>query len=134
MIYQCADRVAEWLRRWNANPIWSPCVGSKPISVDSFLKYVELNSLSVKTDVYLILLLIHKKICVQKFLEKQSAHKLLKFVWTVSQATKPWKTLNLFYEENRMANVYIFLLKPFQQWNFEKLQVFLLAKFFKKKL
>ena len=30
------DRVAEWLRRWTANPIRSPCVGSNPIPVGIF--------------------------------------------------------------------------------------------------
>ena len=30
------DRVAEWLRRWTANPIRSPCVGSNPITVGTF--------------------------------------------------------------------------------------------------
>ena len=37
------------------------------------------------------------------------------------------------YEENRMANVYIFLLKPFQQWNFEKRQVFFVGQLFPQK-
>ena len=32
----CTDRVAEWLRRWTANPIRSACVGSNPISVVFF--------------------------------------------------------------------------------------------------
>ena len=32
-----------------------------------------------------------------------------------------------------MSNVYIFLLKPFQQWKFKKPQITLLAKFFHKK-
>ena len=31
------DEVAEWLRRWTANPLWSPRVGSNPILVDLFL-------------------------------------------------------------------------------------------------
>ena len=30
------DRVAEWLRRWTANPIRSPCVGSNSIPVGIF--------------------------------------------------------------------------------------------------
>ena len=29
--------------------------------------------------------------------------------------------------------LYVFLLKPFKQWNFKKLQITLLAKFFHKK-
>ena len=31
--------MAEWLRRWTANPIRSPCVGSNPISVDTIFGY-----------------------------------------------------------------------------------------------
>ena len=31
------DEVAEWLRRWTANPLGSARVGSNPIFVDSFL-------------------------------------------------------------------------------------------------
>ena len=31
------DEVAEWLRRWTANPMCSACVGSNPILVDPFL-------------------------------------------------------------------------------------------------
>ena len=62
------DRVTEWLRRWTANPIQSPCVGSNTISVGQFLEIDELNSLSIKTDIYLILLLIHRENCqVKKF-------------------------------------------------------------------
>ena len=60
------DRVAEWLRPWTANPVRSPCVGSNPISDGYFLKLDELNSLSIKTDIYLILLLIHREICQVK--------------------------------------------------------------------
>ena len=30
------DEVAEWLRRWTANPLGSPRVGSNPILVDHF--------------------------------------------------------------------------------------------------
>ena len=32
-----SDEVAEWLRRWTANPMCSARVGSNPILVDSFL-------------------------------------------------------------------------------------------------
>ena len=31
------DEVAEWLRRWTANPLRSTCVGSNPILVENFL-------------------------------------------------------------------------------------------------
>ena len=31
-----ADEVAEWLRRWTANPLGSPRVGSNPILVDIY--------------------------------------------------------------------------------------------------
>ena len=30
----CTDEVAEWLRRWTANPLGSPRVGSNPILVE----------------------------------------------------------------------------------------------------
>ena len=30
------DEVAEWLRRWTANPLGSASVGSNPILVDEF--------------------------------------------------------------------------------------------------
>ena len=32
------DEVAEWLRRWTANPMGSARVGSNPILVGNFLK------------------------------------------------------------------------------------------------
>ena len=31
-----SDKVAEWLRRWTANPMGSARVGSNPILVESF--------------------------------------------------------------------------------------------------
>ena len=31
--YDCCDTVAEWLRRWTANPMGSARVGSNPIFV-----------------------------------------------------------------------------------------------------
>ena len=45
-----SDRVAEWLRRWTANPIPFPCVRLNPISVgillgsDPKLKHAELQA------------------------------------------------------------------------------------------
>ena len=38
---QKCDEVAEWLRRWTANPLGSPRVGSNPILVDLLLDYVQ---------------------------------------------------------------------------------------------
>ena len=35
--FECADEVAEWLRRWTANPLCSARVGSNPILVVFFL-------------------------------------------------------------------------------------------------
>ena len=35
--FQVDDEVAEWLRRWTANPLGSARVGSNPILVDNFL-------------------------------------------------------------------------------------------------
>lgn len=34
------DEVAEWLRRWTANPLCSARVGSNPILVETFCFYV----------------------------------------------------------------------------------------------
>ena len=34
--YYLQDKVAEWLRRWTANPLGSARVGSNPILVDAF--------------------------------------------------------------------------------------------------
>ena len=45
-----SDRVAQWLRRWTANPIQFPCVSSNPIFVgtllggDPKLKHAELQA------------------------------------------------------------------------------------------
>ena len=36
-VYITADEVAEWLRRWTANPLGSARVGSNPILVVSIL-------------------------------------------------------------------------------------------------
>ena len=42
-----SDKVAEWLRRWTANPFPSGSVGSNPILVDSFyLLYRTLTSVT----------------------------------------------------------------------------------------
>ena len=35
-MYHSPDEVAEWLRRWTANPMCSARVGSNPILVDRF--------------------------------------------------------------------------------------------------
>ena len=35
-IFDHEDEVAEWLRRWTANPMGSARVGSNPILVDNF--------------------------------------------------------------------------------------------------
>ena len=36
------DEVAEWLRRWTANPLGSPRVGSNPILVEYFLSDINM--------------------------------------------------------------------------------------------
>ena len=36
VIISFSDEVAEWLRRWTANPLGSARVGSNPILVDDF--------------------------------------------------------------------------------------------------
>ena len=36
LLHTCEDEVAEWLRRWTANPLGSPRVGSNPILVELF--------------------------------------------------------------------------------------------------
>ena len=38
-----SDEVAEWLRRWTANPLGSPRVGSNPILVEWFFFWYSLN-------------------------------------------------------------------------------------------
>ena len=38
-VCDCIDEVAEWLRRWTANPLRSACVGSNPILVDIFFSW-----------------------------------------------------------------------------------------------
>ena len=38
--YLQQDEVAEWLRRWTANPLGSARVGSNPILVDVFYLHV----------------------------------------------------------------------------------------------
>ena len=35
LTHSLTDEVAEWLRRWTANPLGSPRVGSNPILVDN---------------------------------------------------------------------------------------------------
>ena len=40
------DKVAEWLRRWTANPIRSPCVGSNPILVELLLSMLKIHQTS----------------------------------------------------------------------------------------
>ena len=37
IVGKASDKVAEWLRRWTANPFPSGSVGSNPILVDTFL-------------------------------------------------------------------------------------------------
>ena len=40
------DEVAEWLRRWTANPMCSARVGSNPILVELFLLYSKFRSIT----------------------------------------------------------------------------------------
>ena len=60
--------MAEWLRRWTANPLGSPRVGSNPILVDIFLflffSLLELsNRVVLRTDFYIIYFCkIYKKV------------------------------------------------------------------------
>ena len=74
-------RLPESLRRWSAiqkvlrSWVRNPALSSK------FLKMPELNSVSRKTDIYLMLLITHQKIWqIKKILEKVLARKPLKFV------------------------------------------------------
>ena len=40
------DEVAEWLRRWTANPMCSARVGSNPILVELFLLYCKIQRIT----------------------------------------------------------------------------------------
>ena len=55
MSQQSHDEVAEWLRRWTANPMCSARVGSNPILVESFYldKYWTDNIFVIFYGVYL---------------------------------------------------------------------------------
>ena len=49
------DEVAEWLRRWTANPLGSPRVGSNPILVDFFsLPFFRFSPFMFSTNVNVI--------------------------------------------------------------------------------
>ena len=66
-----SDRVAEWLRRWTANPVRFPCVGSNHISVGILLdtdrnyKHDEIKATHFATNS------LSRKHLVQKSCEKQ---------------------------------------------------------------
>ena len=61
------DEVAEWLRRWTANPMGSARVGSNPILVEAFLDFfVILNTLVVNYR-----WLLHRRTYCQQILEKK---------------------------------------------------------------
>ena len=45
LFYHSPDEVAEWLRRWTANPLGSPRVSSNLILVDSFFTRLLYDSL-----------------------------------------------------------------------------------------
>ena len=42
LLLSCEDEVAEWLRRWTANPLGSPRVGSNPILVELFFIFTQI--------------------------------------------------------------------------------------------
>ena len=44
---QLIDEVAEWLRRWTANPMGSARVGSNPILVVSFVQMMRYHSRNI---------------------------------------------------------------------------------------
>ena len=44
------DEVAEWLRRWTANPLGSARVGSNPILVDDFESRAQANFRLLKVE------------------------------------------------------------------------------------
>ena len=46
------DEVAEWLRRWTANPLGSARVGSNPILVDHFLNSLYIHKTLVHKQIY----------------------------------------------------------------------------------
>ena len=52
-----ADEVAEWLRRWTANPLGSARVGSNPIFVGNFLCLGVSTEMSIKKKLPSIILL-----------------------------------------------------------------------------
>ena len=41
-VHKTVDEVAEWLRRWTANPMCSARVGSNPILVDTFFSLLHM--------------------------------------------------------------------------------------------
>ena len=54
--FQSVDEVAEWLRRWTANPMGSARVGSNPILVVSFVQMLQCCTITVPnaaTDIIL---------------------------------------------------------------------------------
>ena len=63
------DEVAEWLRRWTANPLCSARVGSNPILVDNFY-FISLFFSHSKTSNFL------RKVFVYSFQQRLHLQKL----------------------------------------------------------
>ena len=87
-------------RRWSAiQYVLRAWVGNPSLS-SNFLKTSELNSVGTKTDVYLILIINHQKICqITKIWTKNRLANLWSSSKLTSQATKRWKKKYLVIEE-----------------------------------
>ena len=85
-------RLPESWRRWSAiQYVLRAWVGNPSLS-SNFLKTPELNSVGTKTDVYLILIINHQKICqITKIWTKNRLANLWSSSKLTSQATKRWE-------------------------------------------
>ena len=101
------------------------CVrGSESRSCRLVLKTLELNSVSTKTDIYLILLITHPKICqiTNSWIKNWLANHWSSSKQT-SQATKRWKLKSLFMKKIVWPRLYVFLLKPFKAWTLKSFRL-----------
>ena len=72
------DEVAEWLRRWTANPMCSARVGSNPILVESFL-----TKLDLKTICFLAQSPLYIRSIIKFLLRNITDHGKLVKTWTM---------------------------------------------------
>ena len=118
-----SSKLPEGLRGWSAFQYVLRVWFRNPFLSSNFLKAPELNSVDTKMMFTQLFKKTHQKICqMTKFWSKNWLANPWSSSKQTSQLKKRWKILRLFMKKIGWPMLYVFLLKPFQAWSFEKLQ------------